>query len=382
MSVPENTGLPATLAGECDFLTDVLSSVQDGILVLDSDLKVVMANAMIKNMFLDRLPLEGQAANRLFPGAGESVGAATLADGRPVRSSCMLETASGQREFSLYTYPLLERRTGLRKGVILNVRDVTTERELQQQLFQAQKMDIIGRLAGGMAHDFNNILQAILGFTEILAADIPEDHPSHADVMEIRKSTQRAMTLTRQLLAFGRKQVLSIADLDLNTLAGNMGNMLQRLIGVNYHLHYDLEPGMAMVHGDSGQLEQVILNLVINARDAMPAGGVITIGTRRRIVLADEAVRRGPPWRTGAYFCLSVVDRGTGIPPDILPRLFEPFFTTKGKGKGTGLGLSVVYGIVQQHGGWVEVATQVGEGSTFTIYLSASEPSAAKDGTT
>ena len=366
------------LAEERDFLVDVFSSVQDGLVVLDAELKIVRTNPIMEKLFPGQLPLVGKPVGLFCPASAEPFGAATLRDGQPAQATCTMETAQGKGEFSVYSYPLLERRTGRQKGVILYVRDITSERALQQQLFQAQKMESIGRLAGGVAHDFNNILQAIMGFTDMLAADIPEGNPSRADVMEIRKSTERAVALTRQLLAFSRKQVLEAADLDLNGLVGNMGNMLQRLLGEKFHLRCDFAPAPAWVHGDSGQIEQVILNLVVNSRDAMPAGGTIAIETRAREVGKAEAARRGTPWRAGRFVCLSVADTGSGIPPEILPRLFEPFFTTKEKGKGTGLGLSMVYGIAQQHGGWVEVASEVGRGSTFTVYLPVSGPEPSK----
>ena len=368
----------ARLAEERDFLADVFSSVQDGLVVLDMDRTIVRTNPTMEKLFPGQMPLAGKPVRQIFPEGVDAAGLVPGGEGPPAPATCTLETAQGKGEFSVYAYPLLERRTGRQQGVILYVRNITSERELQQQLFQAQKMESIGRLAGGVAHDFNNILQAILGFTEILAVDIPADHPSHADVLEIRKSTERAVTLTRQLLTFSRKQVLTIADLDLNGLANNMGSMLQRLIGTGYQLAYELEPAPAFVHGDAGQIEQIILNLAVNARDAMPAGGTITLGTRRVEVTAPEAARRGQPWRAGRYVCLGVRDTGTGIPPEVLRHLFEPFFTTKGKGKGTGLGLSMVYGIAQQHGGWVDVATQVGRGSAFTVYLPSLEAALLK----
>jgi len=359
------------LAEERNFLADVFSSVQDGIVVLDADLKIVQTNPTMEKLFPDRMPLAGKPGSLFCPGGDGSIAATTLREGRPAQSVCTMETAEGKGEFSVYSYPLLERSTGRQKGVILYLRNITHEHALQQQLFQSQKMESIGKLAGGVAHDFNNILQAIMGFSEILEGEIPEDDPRHADVLEIRKATDRAVALTRQLLAFSRKQVLNPVDLDMNGLVGNMGGMLQRLIGANFQLRYDFDSAPARVHGDTGQVEQVVLNLVVNARDAMPKGGEIAIATRQREVEEPEAAERGAPWRAGRFVCLSVKDTGTGIPPDVLARLFEPFFTTKEKGKGTGLGLSTVYGIVQQHGGWVDVKTQEGKGSTFTIYLPA-----------
>ena len=364
----------ARLEEERDFLVDVFSSVQDGLVVLDADLKIVRTNSTMEKLFPDRMPLVGRAAGGLCPAAAEKIRTVTLRDGQPAQIVCALETAQGPGEFSVFAYPLVERRSGRQQGAILYVRDVTAERRLQQQLFQSQKMESIGQLAGGVAHDFNNILQAILGFADVLAADVPQGDPAQADVAEIRQATERGIALTRQLLAISRKQVLAAEDLDLKERVGQMGNMLQRLLGKAFELRCEFSAAPAVVHGDANQIEQILLNLVVNARDAMPNGGAIAIGVQPREVAAAEAVRRGPPWRAGAFVCLSVTDAGTGIPPEILPRLFEPFFTTKAKGQGTGLGLSTVYGIVQQHGGWVDVDSQVGRGTAFAVYLPVSAP--------
>ena len=357
------------LEEERDFLVDVFSSVQDGLVVLDADLKIVRTNSTMEKLFPDRMPLVGRAAEGLCPAAAEKIRTVTLREGQPTQVVCALETALGPGEFSVYAYPWVERSGGRQKGAILYLRDVTAERRLQQQLFQSQKMESIGQLAGGVAHDFNNVLQAILGFADVLSAEIAPADPAHADVAEIRQATERGIALTRQLLAISRKQVLATEDFDLNERVGQMGNMLQRLLGKTFELRCEFAAEPALVHGDANQIEQILLNLVVNARDAMPNGGAIAIGVQPREVAAAEAVRRGPPWRAGAFVCLSVTDAGTGIPPEILPRLFEPFFTTKAKGQGTGLGLSTVYGIVQQHGGWVDVDSRPGRGSTFTVYL-------------
>ena len=366
------------LAEERDFLEDVFSSVQDGIAVLDADLKIVRTNPAMEKFFPDRMPLVGQSSQIFCPDGACRPGAFAVRDGKPSQMSCKMETPLGFREFNIYSYPLVVRRTDRQTGVILYVRDITGERALQHQLFQAQKMESIGQLAGGVAHDFNNILQAISGFCDLLASEIPESDPARADALEIRKATDRAIALTRQLLVFSRKQTLAVADLDLNELVDRMGGMLKRIIGEKVQLACHAASAPAFVHGDASQIEQVLLNLVVNARDAMPAGGAIAIGTCAREVDANEAAQRGPPWRAGRFVRLSVKDGGTGIPPEILSHLFEPFFTTKPKGKGTGLGLSTVYGIVHQHGGWVDVASEVGRGTTFDVYLPASAPESTK----
>lgn len=362
------------LAEERDFLEDIFSSVQDGIVVLDADLNIVRTNPTVERLFPDLLPLVGRPSRQLCPNGGCEPGAFARRDGQPSQMTCRMETAGGAREFSIYSYPLVTRRQSRPAGVILYLRDITGERALQQQLFQAQKMESIGQLAGGVAHDFNNILQAIMGFSDILAGDIPADDPRHEDVLEIRRATERAVALTRQLLAFSRRQVLAAEDLDLNELVLRLGGMLQRLVPENIRIRLAPDPAPVLVHGDAGQIEQVAMNLAVNARDAMPSGGDITIATCRREVPAAEAAARGAPWRAGRFACLSVRDTGTGIPPEIVPRLFEPFFTTKAKGKGTGLGLSTVYGIVQQHEGWMALDTAAGRGTEFTAYLPAPDP--------
>lgn len=270
------------LEEERDFLADVFASVQDGLVVLDADLRIVRTNPTMEKLFPDRMPLVGQAAAGLCPAVAEKIGTATLRDGRPTQVICALETALGPGEFSIYASPLVERRTGRQQGAILYVRDITGERRLQQQLFQSQKMESIGRLAGGVAHDFNNVLQAILGFADVLEGDIPQGAPGQEDVAEIRQATARGIALTRQLLAISRKQVLAAEDLDLKERVRQMGNMLQRLLGAAFELRCDFAGAPAIVHGDANQIEQILLNLVVNARDAMPSGGAIAIGVRPR----------------------------------------------------------------------------------------------------
>jgi two-component system cell cycle sensor histidine kinase/response regulator CckA len=246
--------------------------------------------------------------------------------------------------------------------------DVTDRRALEDQFRQAQKMEAVGRLAGGVAHDFNNLLMVISGYAEVILANLPPDHPLHEKGRAIQQAADRATTLTRQLLAFSRKQLLELKIVDVNAIVQDMERLLRPLIGENVELVTVLAPEAAHTRADSGQLEQVLMNLVVNAKDAMPGGGKLTIQTQN--ILMDESHRRGQQFiRPGRYVMLSVSDTGTGMDKETQSRIFEPFFTTKEKGKGTGLGLSTVYGIVKQSGGYVMVQSEVGQGTSFQIYL-------------
>lgn len=254
------------------------------------------------------------------------------------------------------------------KLVIVN-RDVTERRQLEEQFRQAQKMEAVGRLSGGVAHDFNNLLGVIIGYAEFLQDRLEKDDPLRGSVDEIVKAGQRAASLTRQLLAFSRQQVLDPKVLDLNAVVTDMGKLLRRLIGEDVALTTQLDPALGRVKADQGQLEQVIMNLAVNARDAMPEGGKLTIRTANT-AMDETFVRRYPyPVKPGPYVLLTVTDTGVGMDSDTKARAFEPFFTTKEKGKGTGLGLSTVYGVVKQSGGYIEIHSVPSAGTTFQIYL-------------
>jgi len=246
--------------------------------------------------------------------------------------------------------------------------DVTDRRLLEDQFRQAQKMEAVGRLAGGVAHDFNNLLMVISGYTEVILGKLEVDNPLHEKGRAIQQAADRATTLTRQLLAFSRKQMLELKVVDVNTIVEDMERLLRPLIGENIELLTWLTPEAGHTRADAGQLEQVLMNLVVNAKDAMPNGGKLTIQTQN--IRTDEGHRRGPTFiPPGNYVLLSVSDTGMGMDKETQSRIFEPFFTTKELGKGTGLGLSTVYGIVKQSGGYVLVQSEVGRGSTFQIYL-------------
>ena len=252
--------------------------------------------------------------------------------------------------------------------VLAIARDVTERNQLERQFRQSQKMEAIGQLAGGVAHDFNNVLTAILGYGVLMADGLPPDHALQDDVREIRKAAEHAATLTKQLLTFSRQQVLLPEVLDLNGIVTEIENMLQRLIGEDVELFTNRASSLGRVKADRGQIEQVLMNLVVNARDAMPKGGKLTLETSD-VELDESYARDHAGVRAGPYVLLAVSDTGVGMDEDTLSHMFEPFFTTKEKGKGTGLGLATVYGIVKQSGGQIWVYSELGRGTTFKVYL-------------
>jgi two-component system cell cycle sensor histidine kinase/response regulator CckA len=252
--------------------------------------------------------------------------------------------------------------------------DITDRRQLEEQLRQAQKMDAVGRLAGGVAHDFNNLLMVINGYTEVLLEQLEKSSPMHHKVQSIQQAADRAATLTRQLLAFSRKQLLELKVVDVNTVIGDMERLLRPLIGENIELVTRLSTQTGHTRADAGQLEQVIMNLVVNAKDAMPEGGKLTVQSSDVTVRQNFSEHRFI--QTGRYAVISVADTGHGMDKETQSRIFEPFFTTKEKGKGTGLGLSTVYGIVKQSNGYVFAESEPGAGTTFYVYLPRVEESA------
>ena len=241
-------------------------------------------------------------------------------------------------------------------------------RRQEAELLQGQKMEAIGRLAGGVAHDFNNVLTAIFGYSDLLIEQFTDDDPRRADVQEIRRAAERAAGLTRQLLAFSRKQMMQPRVLDLNEVIANLEKLLTRLIGEDVTLTIRKQDDLWLVRADPSQMEQVLMNLAANARDAMPEGGRLTVETAN-VALEAPGNSNRPGLQPGAYVTMTVTDTGTGVPESIRSLMFEPFFTTKEQGKGTGLGLATVYGIVKQTGGSVYVDSEEGAGTRFVVYL-------------
>jgi two-component system cell cycle sensor histidine kinase/response regulator CckA len=255
-----------------------------------------------------------------------------------------------------------------RPAELVVLMDVTGRRQLEEQLRQAQKMEAVGMLAGGVAHDFNNLLTIITGYSQLILNNLAAHDPNHNSAEQIMKAADRAAALTKQLLAFSRRQVLQPRVLDINKLIGGLGAMLRRLIGEDVDLQLVLRPELGQVSADPGQVEQVLMNLVVNARDAMPKGGTLTIETKN-ITLDESYAGRHLAVKPGTYTLIAVSDTGTGMDEATQARLFEPFFTTKGTGRGTGLGLSTVFGIVKQSGGSVEVYSVPNRGTSVKVYL-------------
>jgi signal transduction histidine kinase len=247
-------------------------------------------------------------------------------------------------------------------------RELDERKSAEAQLQQAQRMEAVGVLAGGVAHEFNNMLTVIEGNVELALTDLDASDPERQALATVVSTAQRAAALTRQLLAFSRRQVLQPRELDLNALLANLANMLQPVLGPGVQLQLDPAPGIKPVLADAGAIEQVLMNLALNARDAMPQGGELRIATAAAAV-DEEFCRTRANIKPGEYVRLAVSDTGTGMDDETLRHIFEPFFTTKEVGKGTGLGLSVVYGIVRQHEGLIEVQSQVGHGTRFDVYL-------------
>ena len=361
----------------------LFESAKDGILILDADTgQVVDANPFLISLLgYSHADFLGKTLWDLGPFKDVAVSREAfreLQEKDYVRYDDLpLETRDGRLinvEFVSNVYLV-----GQTKVIQCNIRDITERKrieaeheaehkKLEQQLQVSQKMEAIGILAGGVAHDFNNLLSVILSYTEFAMQKLREDNPLKDDLLEVKKAGQRAAVLTQQLLAFGRKQLLQPVPLNLNQVAEGVEKMLRRILGEDIDFVQVLAPDLGVVRADPGQIEQVLMNLVVNARDAMSAGGKLTIETSN-VELDEEYVAHHVSVKPGPYVQLAVTDTGCGMDEQTKTQLFEPFFTTKEKGKGTGLGLSTVYGIVKQSGGNIWVYSELGLGTTFKIYL-------------
>ncbi len=288
--------------------------------------------------------------------------------GRPFTGEGYLLRSDGSTIYAAWSYSAVRDERRRVSEIVATYRDTTEKRRLQEALVHSQRLDAVGRLAGGVAHDFNNLLSVINGYCEMLAAQVSDRPQALREVNEIHKAGLRAATLTRQLLAFGRRQPMNPRVLNLNRVVRDNAEIMSRLIGKAGRLELDLATNLSNVRADATQLQQVLLNLVINARDALRSNGCITLSTSNRDVKLGLN-RRATDIPPGRYVCLSVSDNGTGMDAETQKHLFEPFFTTKPEGKGTGLGLALVYGIVQQSHGYINVRSAVLVGSTFEILL-------------
>ncbi len=391
-------------------LVRLLEAAPDAVVCVDAGGRIVLVNAQTERLFRYRRDeLTGQPVEILVPDAIKTGHPARragyLTDPRPRPMGEGLELAGRRRDGS--TFPaeisLSAIDTGAGILVMAAVRDVTerlelqaererlktqTERDrLERQLYQSQRLESLGQLAGGVAHDFNNLLAVISNYAAFVAEEVASRTPQdewqavRQDIQQIERATERAAALTRQLLAFARRDVIQPRSLNLNHVIEGIEQLLVRTLGEHVELSNDLATGLSPVLADPGQIEQVLVNLAVNARDAMPAGGKLIISTTSTNVDADHAASR-VGLAPGRYVSLKVSDTGTGMSQEVIDRAFEPFFTTKAKGGGTGLGLATVYGIVSQLGGYVQIYSEPGLGTTFTILLPetsrpAEEPSSA-----
>jgi PAS domain S-box-containing protein len=363
----------------------ILEAAHDAIITMDSQLNIREFNPAAEQMFGHaRLDILGRNVELLLPPAERAQQIRALNEymtkGTGPLAGRQVELSGLRADGSDFPLDLTVARIGADNRTVLTgfVRDITERRALEEQLRQSQKLEAIGRLAGGVAHDFNNILMSIMGAADLLLMQLAPGDAARDEATEIKQSVDRGAGLTRQLLAFSRRQKVRPRMFALGDIVAGMNTMLRRLIGPEIDFEIICAPEPLMVVADSGQTEQVVLNLVVNARDAMPDGGRVTV--RVEEVEVDEAAAVAlVEGKAGRYARLSVSDTGTGIDEQTRAKLFEPFFTTKEQGKGTGLGLSIVYGIVKQSGGYITVASEPGKGATFLIYLpivTASEPAA------
>ena len=364
----------AELVWKTAFLEAQVDSALDGILVVDAHGKRILQNQRLIQIF--KIPdaiVNDQNDSVLFDYAVHQV---KNPDewARRIQDLYKNPDKVGRDEVELEDGTVLDRysapvrdRAGNYYGRIWTFRDITDRRRLEEQFRQSQKLEAIGLLAGGVAHDFNNLLSVIQGYCSMFEMKNVPPEDQHKYVVEIQLAVERAAALTRQLLTFSRRQPMQMRPVDLNGVVSKIARMLQRILGEDISLQVKYSSHALFLNADAGMLDQVLLNLAVNSRDAMPNGGQLIIETATGE--ADKMIPAPVPPRKGHFARLKVSDTGCGIPPDLLARIFEPFFTTKEVGRGTGLGLATVHGIVQQHQGWIDVASEPGRGTTFSVYL-------------
>lgn len=370
-----------------EYVRNIIDSSLDMIITVDEDRRIVEFNkAAQKNFGYRKKEICGKHINTLYadPAKGLAI-TNTVTKTGCFSGEIVNKKKDGTTFISYLSSSTLKDVTGKCVGYMGISRDITEQKltekalkETEEQLLHLQKTDAVGRLAGGIAHDFNNLLTGIMGYSEVIMNCLREEDPLYQDVNEIMKAGERASSLTNQLLAFSRRQILEPKILDINHVIANMENMLRRLIGEDIVLVTVFEAREARIKADPSQVEQVIMNLAVNARDAMPKGGQVVIKTEYT-TLAENQCGLHPEACPGKYVHLTFEDNGVGMDRETIQHIFEPFFTTKEIGRGTGLGLSVVYGIMKQHEGWINIASEPGKGSIFEIYFPASSGSYQKE---
>ena len=375
--ITERKRAEALLRQEREFLEAVLDNMAEGIVACDADGNISRFNRASQEMY-------GKPSQRVPPDQWAEAFGIYLADGKTLAKPeqvplyrawkgerfrdeeiTLIPKEGDLRSVLVSGQPLIGIR-GRQIGAVIAMHDITERKRLQEQLEQSARLEATGVLAGGLAHDFNNILGVILGYAELMQRDLPETSPLVRHAAGIKRSAEAAAALTRQLLAFSRKQLLQVKVVDLNQLVNHFSSMLQPVIQDRIQLSLDLTPDLAQVRVDPLQVEQVLMNLALNARDAMPGSGRLLISTAHAV--ASE-IRLPTGVAPGKYAVISVSDDGLGMEEEVLSHIFEPFFTTKTMGKGTGLGLAITYGIVKQSGGYITVQSKVGQGTTFSIYF-------------
>jgi PAS domain S-box-containing protein len=355
-----------------EYLNQIINCIGDAIFVMNREHKFILLNdAICRFTGSQREALLGMSGPK--PNSTESINSlweqeeAVFETGKELVTEDSFSDGQGNSRILMTKKSLLTDQDG-NKQIVGISRDITEYKHLQAQFMQAQKMEAIGVLAGGVAHDFNNLLNVINGYSELVLEELKVDDPARKDLEQIREAGRHAAALTTQLLAFSRKQILQPEILSLNTAIVQMSSMLRRMIGEDIEIITKTQPDLGLINADPGQIQQIVMNLAVNARDAMPQGGKLTIETANVDYDADYA-KDHPSVGEGAYVMMAITDNGIGMDAKTREHLFEPFFTTKEKGKGTGLGLSTIYGIVRQSNGFIWVYSEPGKGTTFKIYF-------------